>query len=74
MINGTIIGWPINDSTWPRLQGIRSSSADGISHENAVNEWDTGGGGRDSHMKGAGMLVGNFEETDLGVAQAFFDR
>ena len=28
------------------------------------------------HMKGVGMLVGNFElnqETDLGVAQAFFD-
>ena len=29
-------------------------------------------------MKGVGMLVGNFElnpqkETDLGVAQAFFD-
>ena len=24
------------------------------------------------HMKGVGMLVGNFEETDLGVAHAFF--
>ena len=34
--------------------------------------------GGDSHMKGAGMLVGNFElnplkETNLGVAQPFFD-
>ena len=30
-----------------------------------------------SHMKGAGMLVGNFEkplkETNLGVGQPFFD-
>ena len=37
-----------------------------------------GGGGGTSHMKRVGMLVGNFElnplkETDLGVAQAFFD-
>ena len=35
-------------------------------------------GGGTPHMKGVGMLVGNFElnprkETDLGVAQAFFD-
>ena len=34
--------------------------------------------GGDCHMKGAGMLVGNFElnrlkETNLGVAQPFFD-
>ena len=32
---------------------------------------------RESHMKGAGMLVGNLikplKETDLGVAQTFFD-
>ena len=30
--------------------------------------------GGDSHMKGAGMLVGNYElkETTLGVAQFFF--
>ena len=28
-------------------------------------------GGEDSQMKGAGMLV--LKETDLGVAQAFFD-
>ena len=28
----------------------------------------------DSHMKGAGMLVGNFEkETNLGVARPFFN-
>ena len=26
-----------------------------------------------SHMKGMGILVRSFEETDLGVAQAFFD-
>ena len=37
-----------------------------------------GGGNSDPHMKGVGVLVGNFElnplkETDLGVAQAFFD-
>ena len=36
------------------------------------------GEGGNSHVKGAGMLVGNFEikplkETNLGVAQAFFD-
>ena len=34
-------------------------------------------GGETPHIKGVGMLVGNFElnplkETDLGVAQAFF--
>ena len=28
-------------------------------------------GGEDSQMKGAGMLV--LKETDLGMAQAFFD-
>ena len=33
----------------------------------------TQGGGGTSHMKGVGMLVGNFELNDLGVAQAFFD-
>ena len=35
-----------------------------------------GGGGGHSHMKGAGMLVRNFElleETNLGVAQAFLN-
>ena len=37
-----------------------------------------GGGGGAPQMKGVGMLVGNFwikplKETDLGVAQAFFD-
>ena len=32
-----------------------------------------GRGGRTSHMKGVGMLVGNLKKTDLGVAQAFFD-
>ena len=36
------------------------------------------GGGGTLHMRGVGMLVGNFElkplkETNLGVAQAFFD-
>ena len=32
-------------------------------------------GGETPHIKGVGMLVGNFElkETDLGVAQALFD-
>ena len=30
------------------------------------------GKGETPHMKGVGMLVGNFEETDLGVAHAFF--
>ena len=35
-------------------------------------------GGGNPHMKGVGMLVGNFtfkplKETDLGVAQTFFD-
>ena len=32
-------------------------------------------GGGTPHIKGVGMLVGNFEvkETDLGVAQAFFE-
>ena len=39
---------------------------------------EEGGGGGTSHMKRVGMLVGNFElnplkETDLGVAQAFFE-
>ena len=34
-----------------------------------------GPGGGTPHIKGVGMLVGNFElkETDLGVAQALFD-
>ena len=40
--------------------------------------WTRTDHGGDSHMKGAGMLVGNFElnprkGTNLGVAQAFFD-
>ena len=30
------------------------------------------GKGGTPHMKGVGMLVGNFEETDLGVAHSFF--
>ena len=44
---------------------------------NLPSEGERGGGGT-SHMKRVGMLVGNFElnplkETDLGVAQPFFD-
>ena len=31
------------------------------------------GGGRTSHMKGVGMLVGNLKKTDLGLAEALFD-
>ena len=43
---------------------------------NLPSEGERGGG--TSHMKRVGMLVGNFElnplkETDLGVAQAFFE-
>ena len=32
-----------------------------------------GGGGRTSHMKGVGMLVGNLKKTDLSLAEALFD-
>ena len=49
-----------------------------LSQENACNITPKETPGGTPHMKGVGMLVGNFElnpqkETDLGGAQAFFD-
>ena len=50
-----------------------------IKKENKLKTWPTdAGGGETPQMEGVGKLVGNFElhplkETDLGVAQAFFD-
>ena len=51
-----------------------------LNYSSTHNNWPAGlwlARGRETpHMKGVGMLVGNFElkkETDLGVAPAFFD-
>ena len=56
---------------------VTCHAARDVAQCHAICNFFTGGGGAGSHIKGAGMLVGNFEkplkETNLGVGPPFFD-
>ena len=66
----------LEESSGVTRQGLLINRV-GVEKSNVI-VFSTARGGGTPHMKGVGMLVANFElnslkETDLGVAQAFFD-